>query len=226
VPMKALGETPLTSSSASLTLQAMNACERWFRYDDPIEFRPRRHSLVSDPDSPELHALVDQVLDRLRTVDEGSVVSILFAEATLTASCLAVVLTPVLLAIHRGEIRNRYFRVIDSTGRNEWDADAALRKQSARLMTKLACVWRSDAGSLCEVVGPIDEQVAATYKFVFDHCAVAGGAKTRDLAEAENITIQAASNRFAKAAAQGLLHKAETISVAGGGVQHLYVAVV
>jgi hypothetical protein len=226
VPMNSLGETTLTASSASLTLQAMNACERWFRYEEPIEFRSSRHLLVSDPDSPELHELVDRVLERLRSVDEGAVVSILFAEVALTASCLAVVLTPVLLAIHRGEIRNRYFRVIDNTGRNEWDADAALRKQSARLMTKLACVWRSDTGSLCEVVGPVDEQVAATYRFVFERCAIAGGARTRDLAEAENITIQAASNRFAKAATQGLLHRAETVSVPGGGVQHLYVAVV
>jgi hypothetical protein len=198
----------------------MNAMTVLLRSAEPVEISTSAGTLLTDPEAPVLRVASEALEARLLAAPAGTVVPVSLKGTTLVASCLAALLTPVLTAIATGRIRDRYIVVWDPDERNEWDADAALKKQSSRLGTKLVCVWRS--GGRVNIVGPVDEQVNGTYKFSLSYKE---GVTSRQLAEAAGITIQAASNRLAKAAAQGLVYRGDQESVPGGGVQHLFVPV-
>lgn len=200
----------------------MNAIEAGLTFSAPMRIEIPGGS-CNDPRAYEIVRAASELEARVRSAPVGRVTPLDFSEVSLTASCIAALVTPVLLAITRGEIRGRYLVGLDPSGRNEWDADAALNKQAHALGAKLACVWRGLEGPA--LVGAVDEQVASTYRFVLDRSEGTQGVTSRIMAEEEGITIQAASNRFAKAAALGILHAARREVVSGGGVQHLYLPV-
>lgn len=200
----------------------MKATEAVLIYGTPLRVEVSGGS-CSDPQDAAISRAAAELEARLRSSPVGGVTPLDLSGSSLTASCIAAVLSPALLAITRGEIRGRYVVGIDPAGRNGWDADAALNKQSNALGAKLACVWRGVGGPA--LVGAVDEQVASTYRFVLARAEGAHGVTSRVMAEEEGITIQAASNRFAKAAALGLIHPARREVVSGGGAQHLYVPV-
>jgi hypothetical protein len=201
----------------------MNATDARLRYLPEVAISTSSGKLLSDPESAEVQGPSTLLTDRLRTAPPGSVVPVSLGSVALTGSCIAALLTPALLSIARGDVSGRFVVVFDPGGQNAWDADAALRKQSERLGGKLVCVWRTDGGP--ELVGPVDEQVRKAYEFALAAFKASGGATSRQLAAAEGITIQSASNRLAKAAAQGLVYAAHLENVAGGGRQQVFVPV-
>jgi hypothetical protein len=180
--------------------------------------------MFTDPHVAEIQSAREALLDRLAPAPEGSVVPLSLEGVELSASCLASVLVPVLSAIVGGHLQRKYVVVIDPTGRNKWDGDAGLKKESERLDRKLVCVWQAKQ---TELAGPVDTQVRATYEFVLSSWRKdSDGATARDLAEHFDVSIQAASNRLAKASGLGLLHAADREVVSGGGAQYVFVPVV
>ena len=159
----------------------------------------------------------------LRAVRDGGSNSILRIDATgiaLGASVIAQLLAPVLEQIVKGEIEDRYIAVYDPSGENEWEADAALKRQSEE-GSKLICVWAQSEGRP-KLVGSVDKQVQHTYNFVWE-CMVANRVSTaREMAEANGLTIQAASNRLSKANELGVIIVESVDPIAGGGVQKIY----
>ena len=176
---------------------------------------------VFDPDAAAVSEMRESVMRSLDAAEPGSVVYLDLNETTFSASALAALLAP-LLRFRATPGHNETFLVIeDPSGRNLWDADAALRKESEDTRSKLVCVWRTtnDLG----LVGAVDPSVQATYTFACSEGA--DGATARKLAEVDGISIQAASNRLAKLVTLGLIHQTGTESVAGGGNQFRFVAV-
>lgn len=180
--------------------------------------------MFTDPQAAEIQSARAALLDRLAPALEGSVAPLSLDGVELSASCLAAVLVPVLSAIVDGHLENKFLVVVDPSGRNKWDGDAGLKKESERLDRKLVCVWQ--AKKQTELAGPIDTQVRATYEFVLSTWRKYGdGSTARDLAEHFDVSIQAASNRLAKASGLGLLHAADRETVSGGGAQYVFVPV-
>jgi hypothetical protein len=179
--------------------------------------------MFTDPDAPEVQAARDQLLRQLQLAREGSVVPLSLEGLELSASCLAAVLVPALTEVIRGGIAGRFVLVRDPSGRNKWDGDAGLKKESERLGQKLVCVWETKETDLA---GPVDPQVRLTYQFVLGKWRATGdGVTARDLAEEFKVSIQAASNRLAKASNLGLLYDADRETVSGGGTQYVFVPV-
>ena len=174
----------------------------------------------TDPEDPVLQDFGRDLLRVMESAPKGTIFEVLFADVTLAASCHAAVLAPVLERVVRGQLRERYLLGVDLSGRNTWDADAGLAKESKTRAVKLVCAWRGFEGGV-ELVGAVDEQVNSTYLFVVRR----GDATARDLAQEAGLSIQAASNRFAKAAELGVLIKSGRRSVPGGGAEHVYRAV-
>jgi DNA-binding transcriptional ArsR family regulator len=173
---------------------------------------------------PALRRAVADVLKRLRSIPEGSVVPIDLENVILTGSCHATLFGPVLEKIVAREFPGRFVIGRDPTGENEWDADAALSKLSERRGVKLVCVW--EVSNVVRLVGAVDEQVRATYEFLQRRCSEAGeGATARELAQETGSSIQAASNRLARLGDLGLAYTGEREPVEGGGVQYRYVPV-
>jgi hypothetical protein len=179
--------------------------------------------MFTDPHVAEIKSAREALLDRLAPAPEGSVVPLSLDGVELSASCLAVVLVPVLSAIIAGHLKKKYVIVIDPTGRNKWDGDAGLKKESERLDRKLVCVWQAKQTDLA---GSADTQVKSTFEFVLSRWRKdSDGSTARDLAEFFGISIQAASNRLAKASNLGLLYPADREVVSGGGAQYVFVPI-
>jgi hypothetical protein len=167
-----------------------------------------------------------ELRSKLRESPPGVIVPLTLDGSELSASCLAAVLGPALGDVVNGVVPGRFVVGIDPAGRNAWDADAALRKVSAHVGRKLVCVWLTDHDTR-ELVGSVDDQVKSSYEFAVDRWLKSSSpTSARDLAEAGGLTIQASSNRLAKASSAGLLHVAERASVSGGGSQYLFIPVV
>lgn len=179
--------------------------------------------MFTDPQADEVQAARAALLDRLAKAPEGAVVPLSLEGVELSASCLAAILGPALSAVVEKHVQNRYVLVLDPSGRNKWDGDAGLMKESERLGRKLVCVWESKR---LELAGPVDEQMKATYEFVLMGWQKRhDGATARELAERFDVSIQAASNRLARASSLGLLHAADREVVSGGGAQYVFVPV-
>lgn len=180
--------------------------------------------MLTDPDAPQIVAAREALLDEIRSAPEGSVVPLSLDGIALSASCAAAVLVPALSEIVLGHVRGRFVLVEDPSGRNKWDGDAGLRKESERLGRKLVCVWQTKETDLA---GAVDPQVRSTYEFVLGKWRTGGdGATARELAEHFEVSIQAASNRLSKAVGLGLLFDADRETVSGGGAQYVFVPVV
>jgi len=180
--------------------------------------------MYTNPEDPAILRIREQLIKRMVEAPKGSMVPLQFGRVELSASCHSAVLVPVLERKLRGDFPGRFVVGLDDTGRNEWDADAGLRKASDVIGTKLLCVWQ--IGREYRLVGPTDPQVLATYNFVLGFESSEGaGATARELADEFRITIQAASNRLAKAAGLGVVYAVEREPVAGGGTQFRFVAV-
>ena len=176
-----------------------------------------------DPDAPEIITFCEEILSALKNSAPGTVVPISYQGVTLSASCQAATIGLALLEIVKGTYKDRFITVLDPDGTNDWDADAALRKESARTQEKLLCVWQAPSG--LSIQGPVDPQVEATYRFVAEETESDRGATARSFAERAGISIQAAGNRMFKAAKLGLIYRAEEVTVEGGGKQHVYVPI-
>ncbi len=176
------------------------------------------------PEETEIISFRDEILSTLEQSSPGTIIPISYKGIALSASCQAATLGVALLEIVRGTYPDRFILVRDPNGTNDWDADAALRKESARTQEKLICVWEGPGG-LISIQGPIDPQVETTYRFVAQESESHGGATARAFAEREGISIQAAGNRMFKAAKLGIIYRAEEVTVEGGGKQHLYVPI-
>ena len=187
--------------------------------------RELAEQVVADPRHEGVVRAADNLMRRVREGKDGSVYVVNTAGVNLSSSCLAKIFGPVLRAVVRGEVPGRYVVGEDVSGSNDWEVDAALRKLSAQHGEKLVLVWSGISG-VPDLVGPVDPQVEETYRFVTREWSRHGGATARQLAEEQgDLTIQAASNRFAKAASLGLIHAATRESVPGGGSQNVYVPV-
>lgn len=179
----------------------------------------------SDREHPDVQRFKKSVLEALGKAQEGAVLRFSLGGALLSSSCFAETIGTALKRIateRRGKLPGRFVVADDPTGENWWDADAALRKMSSDENLKLVCVWRGP-GDAVRLLGPVDEQAQATYDFVAG-CGEEG-ATTRELAEVQDISIQAASNRMSRTAEIGLIRRVKRESVSGGGTQHVYVAV-
>ena len=164
-------------------------------------------------------------MQKLAQAPSGSIIPIEFGSVDLSASCHSAILGPILEERVLRGFHGRFLMGDDTTGRNEWDADAGLKKESERLGRKLVCVWETAAGGV-SLVGSADQQVRATHSFALEYWrSKEAGTTARELADEFRITIQAASNRLAKAASLGLLHTAEREPVSGGGTQYRFLPV-
>lgn len=180
--------------------------------------------VYSAPDDPAVVQLRESLLACLRDAPDSTVVPLQFKGKVLAASCHAVVLGPALKGISQGEYPGRYIVVYDPDGKNDWDADAALRKASEDEGVKLLCVWLGRSGAP-QLVGAVDAGVRETYLFVLTCTRSGRSATARLLAEEQGIRIQAASNRMSKAASYGVIHAAREEPAEGGGVQRVYIPV-
>ncbi len=190
-----------------------------------VQIAPSALGMYTDPEASAIQRARQDLFDALFSARPGSLVPLCFEGVELSASCIAAVLGPVLSAIVERHLDGKFVLGVDPTGRNAWDADAGLRKESERAGRKLVCVW-SGADTNGELVGPVDEQVKITYGFARKCLRARGeGVTARDLAEHFELSIQAASNRLAKASSLGLLFQADRESVAGGGSQYVFVPV-
>lgn len=184
----------------------------------PVPAKPSRRTLRD----------VEAVLLRhLKDGQNGDVIGLDVAAGPLRASQLAEVLErPLLLIVQRNRLatprpRLTYLLGLDPEGENAWEAGAALQVLSERHRESLVAVWRSAEGGP-DLVGRVEPAVAETYRFVLNRPE---GASTRQFAEEIGITIQAASNRFSRAAGLGVIHPARREPSAGGGVRWVYEAV-
>lgn len=178
--------------------------------------------MLTDQEADAVHAARDRLESALASAPAGSVVPLSLKGIELSASCVAALLGPVIAKIVDQSFEERYVVGLDPSAKNRWDADAGLMKESHRMNKKLVCVWR--AGNGVELLGDVDDQVRATYDFVF--AREGRGATARELADHENLSIQASSNRLAKAHKLGIIHKATRRSVSGsGGSENVYIPV-
>lgn len=216
----------LTADRAALTFRSMKATAPGLRrVEGLILTREIGDPVVADPAHTGVLAAADKLMRKVSEGKPGTVFVVNTVGVNLSSSCLAKIFGRVLTAVVRGEVPGRYVVGEDSTGSNDWEADAALRKLSAQAGEKLVLVWNGIQGS-AELLGPVDAQVRETYEFVAREWIGRGAATARQLAEEEQgLTIQAASNRFAKAASTGVIHPIGRESVAGGGSQKMFVPI-
>lgn len=146
-------------------------------------------------------------------------------EGPLSASAHARVFGPVLRMIAKGNHPSRYMVINDVACENDYDAEAALQKESRASGLKLVCVWR-EGSTGPRLLGAVDEKVNESYTFALGRWVKGETTTARDLAEATGISIQAASNRMAKAASLGVLCKVDESAPEGGGVQRVFVPVI
>ena len=189
----------------------------------PLVIAPRDGGGVYRSSDAIVEQLGREIKARLREAAPRTVVRVRF-EAPLSASAHARALGPALVSIASGAVSDRFLVVEDPLDENDYDAEAALEKESKQTGLKLVCVWlRRDA--LPSLIGAIDTKVAETYQFALDRWGRGELTTARALAEAEGLTIQTASNRVSKASSLGLLCNVEESSLEGGGVQNLFVPV-
>lgn len=207
-----------------LTFPQMNTISSPLVRHPQLRISTAKASAFFDPYATEIIAFQKELLSALEHAAPGTVIPISYEGITLSASCQAATIGLALLEIVKGTYEDRFITVLDPDGTNDWDADAGLKKESARTQQKLVCVWHGPADKI-SLQGAVDPQVEATYAFVAKEAEAHEGATARLFAEREGITIQAASNRMSKAAKLGLIYKSEEISVEGGGKQHIYVPI-
>jgi hypothetical protein len=191
----------------------------------PVVIAPTPGGMYIRSEEPPIQAARNQLVERLDEAPIGSVVPLSFEHVEVSASCIASLLGSALRAIAERHLEGKFVVGWDPRNRNEWDADAGLKKESEALGRKLVAVWEASEENPV-LVGPVDEQVRVTYQFVCTRAARHDhGTTARDLAERYRLSIQAASNRLAKASGLGLLYAADRESVPGGGTQYVYVPV-
>ena len=184
---------------------------------------PQKAEGLYHPSDPEVQVLADKLLDRLQNADPGTIIPLQFNDY-LRASVHARILASALKKRADGAFPDRFIVVEDPLDENDYDAEAALQKESKDGPYKLVCVYKG-ADDQPKLIGEIDPQVQATYMFVLQCWRRDGGATARALAEADNIRIQTASNRMRRAAAQGIIFKAEEETIEGGGTQHVFLPI-
>ena len=181
--------------------------------------------VYSDPDDAAVLDLRARLLDVLGEAEEDTVIPVSVAGSALSASCWARLLSDALKGIATGAYPGRYVVLQDLDAGNDWDADAALRKVSSDGPTKLVCVWRAGDGRP-RLIGDVDRAVRETYDFVVNREAAGSPATARELAEAHQMRIQAASNRITKSATLGVVRTMEERPKEGpGGPRRLVLAV-
>ena len=173
-------------------------------------------------DAP-VQRLADDLATWLEEAEPQTVVRVRL-DAPLSASAHARVLGRALRKVAGGECPGRYLVVEDPSQENDYDAEAALEKESRTARLKLVCVWR-EPDHLPRLIGAVDPKVNDTYTLAQKRWAQGEPTTARDLAEAEGTSIQSASNRMAKAADLGLLCQVDQSSPDGGGVQRVFVPI-
>lgn len=212
----------MTSSALTHTLVLMKATAPSLSEEDPVRIPIEDGGMLTDQEADAVHTARDRLESAIVSAPAGSVVPLSLDGIELSASCVAALLGPVITKIVDRAFDGRYVVGVDPSAKNRWDADAGLVKESHRTNKKLVCVWRTGDG--VELLGDVDDQVRATYDFVVDRGG--RGATARELADHENLSIQAASNRLSKAHKLGIIHKATRRSVSGsGGSENVYIPV-
>lgn len=191
-----------------------------------VEFEAQKEEKeYSDRNHPDIQKFKEQVLAATEHANEGDVLSFSLDEARFSSSCFDETIGAAVKKAATEKTKklpDRFIVTVDPEGQNWWDADAALRKASSEINAKLVCVWRGPGG-ITKLIGPVDEKAEATYEFVSQRGKE--GATTRELSEAQDISIQAASNRMSRTAKIGLIRRVKQESVGRGGTQHVYLAV-
>jgi hypothetical protein len=179
----------------------------------------------SDRSHKDVQRFREQILEALNELREGGILHVSLGRARLSSSCFDESVGKGIRKVARGSLNSlphHHVVTIDPTGENWWDADAALRKASEAERLKLVCLWRGRDDDTT-LVGPVDEQSKSTYEFVSKRGST--GATTRVLAQSQDISIQAASNRMSRTAKLGIIRRVKRESAEGGGTQYVYVAV-
>lgn len=195
-------------------------------------------ALSHDSTDAKLTTASKGLLLRLKKAGDGAIVRLNLGPGELTARQLALVLRePLLWIVRRRPPKEKgsktegaslsYLVAVDPKCRNLWDLDAALRKMSHDEGETLVMVLRG-CGAEPQLVGPVDEMVADTYRFVRE----AEEATTKVLVKTkwaatprEKLTSQAASNRLTRVSGLGLIHKIGHDASQGGRPHRVFVAV-
>ncbi len=201
----------------------MNATPPALTHTSPLTIPAREGGGVYRSEDAEVQRLAKDLATWLDEADPRTVVRVRL-EAPLSASAHARVLGRALRKIAGGECPGRYLVVEDPSRENDYDAEAALEKESRTTRLKLVCVWL-EPDQPPRLVGAVDPKVNDTYTLARHRWAQGEPTTARDLAEAEGSSIQSASNRMAKAADLGILCQVDESSPDGGGVQRVFVPI-
>lgn len=207
----------------SLTLIHMNATHPTLLFTSPLTIPAREGGGVYRSEDAEVQRLANDLAMWLDEAEPRTVVRVRL-DAPLSASAHARVLGCALRKVVGGECPGRFLVVEDPLHENDYDAEAALEKESKTARLKLVCVWR-ETGRPPRLIGAVDPKVNDTYALACERWARGEPTTARDLAEAEGTSIQSASNRMAKAADLGVLCQVDESSPDGGGVQRVFVPI-
>ena len=201
----------------------MNATHSALTHTAPLTVSIREGVGVYRSEDAEVQRLASDLATWLEEAEPQTVVRVRL-EAPLSASAHARVLGRALRMVAGGECPGRYVVVDDVAKENGYDAEAALEKESRSSKLKLVCVWR-EPGQIPRLIGAVDSKVADTYRLAQERWRGGESTTARDLAEAEGVSIQSASNRMAKASSLGILCQIDESSPDGGGVQRVFVPI-
>lgn len=201
----------------------MNAMHPALNHTTPLTIPARAGGGVYRSEDAPVQRLANDLATWLQEAEPQTVVRVRL-EAPLSASAHARVLGRALRKIAGGECPGRYLVVEDPSHENDYDAEAALEKESRTARLKLVCVWR-EPDQPARLVGAVDPKVNDTYTLAQKRWACGEPTTTRDLAEAEGTSIQSASNRMAKAASLGVLCQVDESSPESGGVQRVFIPI-
>ena len=201
----------------------MNATHPALTHTSPLTIPTREGGGVYRSEDPEVQRLANDLATWLDEAEPQTVVRVRL-DAPLSASAHARVLGRALRKVASGQCPGRYIVVEDPSRENDYDADAALEKESRTTKLKLVCVWR-EPDQPARLIGAVDPAVDETYALARDRWTLGQSTTARNLAEAIGASIQSASNRMAKAAALGVLCQVDESSPDGGGVQRVFVPI-
>ncbi|MAQ95570.1 MAG: hypothetical protein CMM84_18845 [Rhodothermaceae bacterium] len=201
----------------------MNATSPALNHTASLTIPTREGGGVYRSEDAPIQRLAGDLATWLKEAEPQTVVRVRL-DAPLSASAHARVLGPALRMVAGGECPGRYVVVEDPARENDYDAEAALEKESKTAKLKLVCVWR-EPNQPARLIGAVDAAVEQTYALTRDRWALGQSTTARDLAEAIGASIQSASNRMAKAAQLGVLCQVDESSPDGGGVQRVFVPI-
>lgn len=156
--------------------------------------------------------ILSDISECLNSLPEYSILPLSFKEVEfLNFSCCDEFLTKAIFRIISGEIKNRYFILVDVSSGIREDITAVMK------IRENVCVERKEDGQIA-LIGDLPIQLLETYQYIVYNKNVTA----RELAEAMELKISASSNRLAKLQNIGLICRIDEQVVTGGGRQYIY----